>query len=272
MPLMPASRGWNKIPVAGGASCRLFSVCGKTLRIGIPSGISSTGPQAAFQDRPVTGAACQWAAGTGPGVPGNWQIEAPAPGRGPENPGQLAWRGIRVMGSRPRRTCIMMLQVGWKQQGASGLGCSDARRPASGAAMRAAGGARPLALAASGFDHWQWNLSLPVTRGRFARDRLARADASGPHGPVRRPVRGLRRADDRGRQWALRHWHGYASHRHSQARSSGRGSEAANHGPGVASPMYKRGRLGPSLAAPMIQTTRNSNCVTASDSSSGMLG
>ena len=34
MPLLPASRGWNKIPVAGGASCRLFSVCGKTLRIG----------------------------------------------------------------------------------------------------------------------------------------------------------------------------------------------------------------------------------------------
>jgi hypothetical protein len=70
------------------------------------------------------------------------------------------------------------------------------------------------------------------------------ADASGPHGPVRRPVRGLR-ADDMGRKWAssLGHWHRYASQGHtgSQARSSGRGSEAANHGPGVASPMYEPG-------------------------------
>jgi hypothetical protein len=82
---------------------------------------------------------------------------------------------------------------------------------------------------------------------------VAHSRAYVPQAPPRRSPRADARAHARSRtpgrrqglplQWALKHWHGYASHRHrdSQARSCGRGSEAANHGPGVASPMYKPG-------------------------------
>ncbi len=149
MSLMPASRGWNKIPVAGGASCRLFSVCGKTLRFGCISS-ESTGPQAAFQDRPVTGPPCQWAAGTG--VPGNWQIEAPAPGRGPENPdqhgaGSESWAAGRgAMAS----WCFKLAGSGKGRPESDGR-MLGARRPA------------PQCEQQAELGHWHWQLAASIT-------------------------------------------------------------------------------------------------------------